>query len=115
MKTRQVSTPSFDIGVRLFRKQYVESAGRSRLHDGEAISATPGPYHEDLLTVPTLYSENELRSATQFTLSLARSFGAQLTALITEIEPGLPSPPIEPDNMQGGVEAPKPLSGSERG
>lgn len=69
---------------------------------------------KDLLTVPTLHSENELGSAAQFTLALARSFGAHLTALITEIEPGLPSPPIEPDNMQGGVEAPESLSPSER-
>jgi nucleotide-binding universal stress UspA family protein len=69
---------------------------------------------KDLLTVPTLHSENELGSAAQFALALACSFGAQLTALITEIEPGLPSPPIEPDNMQGGVEARKPLSASER-
>jgi nucleotide-binding universal stress UspA family protein len=69
---------------------------------------------KELLTVPTLHSENELGTAAQFTLALARSFGAHLTALITEIEPGLPSPPVEPDIMQGGVEGHKSLSASER-
>jgi hypothetical protein len=55
-----------------------------------------------------------LGNAAQFTLALARCFGAHLTALITEIEPDVPAPPVEPDNMQGGVETRAPLLASER-
>jgi len=68
---------------------------------------------KDLLAVATLVAD-ECGSATQFALALAHASDAHLTALVAEIEPGVPSPPVEPDNMQGSIESGKALSARER-
>jgi nucleotide-binding universal stress UspA family protein len=59
---------------------------------------------KDLLAVIPPVSGNTAGGAATYALAIAGLVGAHLTALITEIEPASPAPPVEPDKMQDDTE-----------